>query len=206
MGRAAAGTVGAGRSRDTAFTGLEAALILIAFVVVAAVFSYTVLNTGFMVTQKSQSVIFRAVEQSTSTLEIPGTIYGIGDESSTTEIYKINFSCGVPLSGSPVDFEKVVLTYSNSSWLETLDRDPATFNPSGCVKGSGTWAVYRKTPDLGRTDNKLDPGERFSISACPSQPILGDRSFTLEVKPAIGVALSITRTVPREVRPVNSLH
>jgi len=39
---------------DDAFTGLEAAIVLIAFVVVAAVFSYVVLGAGFFTTQKSQ--------------------------------------------------------------------------------------------------------------------------------------------------------
>ncbi len=32
---------------DAAFTGLEAAIVLIAFVVVAAVFSYVMLGAGF---------------------------------------------------------------------------------------------------------------------------------------------------------------
>ena len=64
---------------ELAFTGLEAALILIAFVVVAAVFSYTILNTGFMVTQQSRNTIFTAVEQTTSTLDMSSDVYGIGE-------------------------------------------------------------------------------------------------------------------------------
>ena len=35
---------------DKAFTGLEAAIVLTAFVVVAAVFSYVVLGAGFFTT------------------------------------------------------------------------------------------------------------------------------------------------------------
>jgi len=42
---------------EDAFTGLEAAIVLIAFVVVAAVFSYVVLGAGFFTTQKSQEVV-----------------------------------------------------------------------------------------------------------------------------------------------------
>ena len=38
---------------DDGFTGLEAAIVLIAFVVVAAVFSYVVLGAGFFTTQKA---------------------------------------------------------------------------------------------------------------------------------------------------------
>ncbi|HQE85366.1 MAG TPA: flagellin, partial [Methanolinea sp.] len=48
---------------DDAFTGLEAAIVLIAFVVVAAVFSYVVLGAGFFTTQKSQETVYSATKQ-----------------------------------------------------------------------------------------------------------------------------------------------
>ncbi|MBN1195149.1 MAG: flagellin, partial [Methanomicrobiaceae archaeon] len=51
---------------DEAFTGLEAAIVLIAFVVVAAVFSYVVLGAGFFTTQKSQEVVYTGVAQASS--------------------------------------------------------------------------------------------------------------------------------------------
>ena len=44
-------------------TGLETAIILIAFVVVAAVFAYTVLSAGIFSTQKSQETIYSGLEQ-----------------------------------------------------------------------------------------------------------------------------------------------
>nr|AAB32838.1 flagillin {N-terminal} [Methanospirillum hungatei, GP1, flagellar filaments, Peptide Partial, 46 aa] [Methanospirillum hungatei] len=46
------------------FSGLEAAIVLIAFVVVAAVFSYVMLGAGFFATQKSQEVTYSGVKQS----------------------------------------------------------------------------------------------------------------------------------------------
>ena len=54
------------------FTGLEAAITLIAFVIVAAVFSYVVLNMGFYTTQKSQQVTKTGLEQSSSSMELAG--------------------------------------------------------------------------------------------------------------------------------------
>ncbi|MEA3282061.1 MAG: archaellin/type IV pilin N-terminal domain-containing protein, partial [Euryarchaeota archaeon] len=41
---------------ERAFTGLEAAIVLTAFVVVAAVFSYVVLGAGFFTSEKSKEV------------------------------------------------------------------------------------------------------------------------------------------------------
>gem|GEM_PF-4213195 len=105
-----------------------------------------------------------------------------------------------------MDFRKVVLTYSNSSYMEDLRRDPATYNPSGCTKYSGNWAVYMVANSDGQNTALLEPGEMFFVYACPSRAIAAGDAFTLEVKPSIGVALSLTRRVPNEVSTINRLH
>jgi len=64
------------------FTGLEAAIVLTAFVVVAAVFSYVVLNAGFFTTQKSKEVVHTGVEQATSSVELAGDVVGYGWKNS----------------------------------------------------------------------------------------------------------------------------
>lgn len=66
------------RKDKRAFTGLEAAIVLTAFVVVAAVFSYVVLNAGFFTTQKSKEVVHAGVEQATSSGELCGDVIGHG--------------------------------------------------------------------------------------------------------------------------------
>lgn len=63
---------------ERAFTGLEAAIVLTAFVVVAAVFSYVVLGAGFFTAEKSKEVIHVGVEQATSSMEISGDVVGHG--------------------------------------------------------------------------------------------------------------------------------
>jgi len=68
------------RKDKRAFTGLEAAIVLTAFVVVAAVFSYVVLNAGFFTTQKSKEVVHAGVEQATSSVELCGDVIGHGWE------------------------------------------------------------------------------------------------------------------------------
>ncbi|MQY53974.1 MAG: hypothetical protein GH149_01585, partial [Methanosarcinales archaeon] len=66
------------------FTGLEAAIVLTAFVVVAAVFSYVVLNAGFFTSQKSEEVVHTGIEQVTSSFEPAGDIIGHGWKYNTT--------------------------------------------------------------------------------------------------------------------------
>ena len=60
------------------FTGLEAAIVLTAFIVVAAVFSYVVLNAGFFSTQKAKAVVHTGVEQVTTSCELAGNVIGYG--------------------------------------------------------------------------------------------------------------------------------
>jgi len=60
------------------FTGLEAAIVLTAFIVVAAVFSYMVLGAGFFSTEKAKEVVHTGVEKATSSADIAGDIIGHG--------------------------------------------------------------------------------------------------------------------------------
>ena len=61
-----------------AFTGLEAAIVLTAFIVVAAVFSYMVLGAGFFSTEKAKEVVHTGVETTTSSAELAGDVIGHG--------------------------------------------------------------------------------------------------------------------------------
>jgi len=60
--------------RQEGITGLETAIILIAFVVVASVFAYTVLSAGLFSTQKSQQSINAGIQQAQSALELKGAV------------------------------------------------------------------------------------------------------------------------------------
>jgi flagellin FlaB len=54
--------------------GIEAAIVLIAFVVVAAALAFVVLNMGFYTTQRSKEVMGQGLAQASSALEIDGTV------------------------------------------------------------------------------------------------------------------------------------
>jgi len=199
------------RQNDAGFTGLEAAIVLIAFVVVAAVFSYVVLGAGFFTTQKAQQTVHTSVEQSSSTLEIVGNVYGTGagTGSSSSIISYVNFSMELAPGGTPIDFSKVVMVYSNATTLETLtDWSNATTVIS--QPSSGGWAITGiQNPPGGNTTNAailLQPNEQFQISCQPTNGIIPNDQFTIEIRPAVGAAFSITRTAPAAIYAVNSLY
>ena len=62
------------RKKKKGIVGIEAAIVLIAFVIVAAALAFVVLNMGMFTTQKSKEVISRGLEESTSALQVAGTI------------------------------------------------------------------------------------------------------------------------------------
>lgn len=59
-------------------TGLETAIILIAFVVVASVFAFTVLSTGIFSSEKGKETIHAGLKEARSSIELRGAVVGYG--------------------------------------------------------------------------------------------------------------------------------
>lgn len=186
---------------ENAFTGLEAAIVLIAFVVVAAVFSYVILGAGFYTTQKSQEVVHTGVQSAGSNMQIVGNVYAVGTPGD--KVTMVNFSIGLAAGGNPIDFEKVVIIYSNSSELETLR--PIT-GWQGTAVTPGKWAIVSVQNPVGASNNLLETGEQFDICAYPTNGIMKNDAFTLEVKPDIGAAVALKRTAPASITGVNVIY
>jgi flagellin FlaB len=91
-------------SSQRGITGLETAIILIAFVVVASVFAFTVLSTGIFTSERSKETIFAGIEETKSTLEPSGSLVAYkADRGGTDTIYKLSFIVSNVVSGSPID-------------------------------------------------------------------------------------------------------
>ena len=86
-------------------TGLETAIILIAFVVVASVFAFTVLSTGIFSSERSKETVFSGIEEAQSTLEPRGSMiaFSANVDGSTTTVFKLIFMVANAIAGEPVD-------------------------------------------------------------------------------------------------------
>ncbi|MDV2482345.1 flagellin [Methanoculleus sp. Wushi-C6] len=189
--------------KDDAFTGLEAAIVLIAFVVVAAVFSYVVLGAGFFTTQKSQEVVHTSVGQASSSVEVIGDVYG-RDTDADSKIDRLEFTLGLTAGGSVVDMNSTVLTYTTSTEYKILTRDEE-HSPGGSPGAAGQWTIFSvKNPTT--AGSVLEKGEQFVMQVDVPTSIDKNEQFTLEVKPATGATLSITRTAPAEIDKINVLY
>jgi flagellin FlaB len=88
-------------------TGLETAIILIAFVVVASVFAFTVLSTGIFASERSKETVFAGLQEAKSSIEPRGSVIAYQGRPSTGSgndtIYKVSFVVSNAVAGEPVD-------------------------------------------------------------------------------------------------------
>jgi flagellin-like protein len=82
MGRWIRATIRFARNKR-AVTGLETAIMMIAFVIVDAAFAYTVLNMGFLATQKSQEVAMGGMQAASAAIVLDGPVYGYSTQSGS---------------------------------------------------------------------------------------------------------------------------
>ena len=98
--------------------GVESAIVMIAFVIVAAALAFVVLNMGFTTSQKAKTVTISSLEESTSAMNISGTITAVGCIDATAGcnfVQRINATT-IPLkisrSGNSVNFSPDVVSIS----------------------------------------------------------------------------------------------
>ncbi len=180
---------------DEAFTGLEAAIVLIAFVVVAAVFSYVVLGAGFFTTQKAQEAVKTGVEQSSTALQIKGSVLGI---KGSTNISTIRFTVELSAGGEPIDMSKMTMTWITASEVKYLNYSTSAV--------ANTWSPFDKQNDDG--DTLLEKGEVWSIQANLDENEYGltiNEPFTIEIKPSVGAVIPLSSRGPAQIDAVNQL-
>ena len=78
---------------ERGITGLETAIILIAFVVVAAVFAFAILNAGLGATSNAEDAITTAQSETQSTLAPRGDVILVAkDDLSTVNVIKFKLA------------------------------------------------------------------------------------------------------------------
>jgi flagellin FlaB len=154
-------------SSQRGITGLETAIILIAFVVVASVFAFTVLSTGIFASERSKETVYAGIQETKSSLEPRGAVVAYkADRGGTNTIYKVSFIVSNAVAGEPID-----LTPPYTSDGSGTDPDISSgaeyktivsYNDQNQVMSDVPWSVDW----LGNSnsDNLLETGEKAEIS------------------------------------------
>ncbi len=92
------------RRDERGITGLETAIILIAFVVVASVFAFTILSSGVFAAERSKQSIFAGLQDTRSSITPKGSARAFKGKLVTTDtVYKISFTVANAIDGEAVD-------------------------------------------------------------------------------------------------------
>jgi flagellin FlaB len=182
---------------ERGITGLETAIILIAFVVVATIFAFVVLTAGIFSSERGKETVYAGLEKARGTMEVRGGIV-------------------VSATGSPLAVDSIFFTVATSAGGESIPLDPlADQNRTVIAYRDGSVTdndvPYTANDIVGDLDTLLEPGEVkvIVISAAgidPAPTLEANDRFTLEVQTPVGAVLDITRQLPAELATVMQLH
>ena len=176
-------------------TGLETAIVLIAFVVVSSVFAFAALSTGLFSSDKSKETIQAGLSEARGTLELRGSV--VAQEGTTGDsVDELSFHVANAAGGEAGDLTpgKTLITYTDPNQSHTLTGDNFTITALG----------------LADADKLVEPGEMYEVKLtglfAKLNPDLqtGD-TFTIQLKPPQGAVLQIQRTTPVVLEKVNDL-
>jgi len=132
-------------------------------------------------------------------MEVVGDVIGVGASNKLTSA---TITLGLSAGGGAVDFEKLVVTFSNKTLVQTLDKND-TFYAEDANADAGKWLIAKKMNSDG--GNLLESREQFTISVGFPGVIDPNGEFTIEVKPVVGSSLVIVRTAPEQIDAINRL-
>jgi len=189
-----------GRSahNEQGITGLETAIILIAFVVVATIFAFVILTTGVFSAERGKETVFAGLEKARGSMEIRGGIV-VTATGATLAVDDIQFAVATSAGGEPVPINPLGIN----------NRTVIAYRDDNIVDNDVTFTV---TDIIGDGDTLLEPGElkvifiNVATGITPPAALDPNERFKLEVQTPVGATLDITRQLPTELRTVMQLH
>ena len=186
-------------------TGLETAIILVAFVITASAFAFVVLNMGMMTAEQAQSVISSSVDESSAAImmdtDIIGTFANTTGAQSTICLTKATFYIRLSQGNTPIDMDDshVVIIYTNPRCHTSVYDTNGTITTITSVAGD--------------SDSMLEAGEKFKVvidftqidkaSVDPAQADMNNvythpyEELRIEIQPSGGAKFTAERVIPQ---------
>jgi len=209
------------RHNHRGIIGIESAIVLIAFVIVAAALAFVVLNMGFATTQKAKTSIVATLAEAGSSLEISGKVFAFQDAPGAEDVLMIGIPIQVASGGesvlldpaftavkyvdSDVTYDDIYEGVSNGPYVsgETglagciLDTAMLTNVITTVAPHATTMACIYFTVD-NNANNILDQGEHAVLAVvfdATDDPAALDR-IKIELIPPSGATLTVERQIP----------
>ncbi len=175
---------------DRAFTGLEAAMVFIAFIVVASIFAYMALGAGFFTTQKTQDTVYSAVKHVDSTVQIVEPIM-VQAGADGQHLRCIVITVKIPQGDADIDVEQIVVTVSTAETMRTY-AGAIRWRPIDGDRRAERSIFWQVQIPLLQAD---DP-------TIPEELLIGrDQRFFVELKSSDIVPFAVECTAPANLNP-----
>ncbi len=172
-------------------TGLETAIILIAFVTAASIVAYSVLSAGVFSAERSKEVVYRGIEQAQGTVGIKSYILGLSDNGTGHD--QVQFNLGLVVRDVRVDTSSILVNYfDNDVHIEGVT---VTIGLSQGSTERGATAVL-----------EYDEQHTVVVTIPPAAGLGACDSFTLQLIPPTGGIITINRMLPGSLTKVMDLH
>ena len=192
-------------NKRSGMTGLETAIILVAFVITAAAFAFVVLNMGFLTAEKAQSVISSGMSEASSALLVDSGVIGqfgsTGGDQADIDLSKLTFYIKLSQGHEPVDLDdsKLVATYTNPRCHGEIYDTNGTIMTIQGVNSDGDSLCeigekFKVTIDFSAINmtTGVDPAQ-VSMDNVYTHPY---EEFRIELRPSAGAVLTIERQLP----------
>jgi flagellin FlaB len=163
--------------------------VLIAFVVVAAVFAFVVLSTGLFSSERAKETIYSGLAKTRGSMELTG---GVVAHSNTTQVTELQLDLTLAAGGDQVNLKPDDTT--NRTVISYQDRNARISD-----------VAYTVTTIAGNADFLLEQGELIEVSIDMNQPafagiaLAANNVFTLEIKPPSGSFMVVQRSMPASI-------
>jgi flagellin FlaB len=188
--------------------GIEAAIVLIAFIIIAAALSYVVINMGFYTTQKTKETMQGGLDESLTALQLDGIVTAKTDSSGYIEYVAIPVKLSAGRAAIDLGENAVVVSvYLKNSTLMNVYQGAAPANETtwddllsalGLTSEGAKFAIYN-----GNNNTVLESTEKAFLIICLGEEhrISDYETAKIEVRGAKGAALTVVRTAPGGMLP-----
>ena len=198
---------------DSGITGLETAIILIAFVVVAAVFAFTVMTTGLFSTEKAKTTAQAALTEASSSFITKGAVTATCDDPAACAfVNSITFTVALASGADAQTLAAAELSFlytDPNNTMRTSGLVPVggiiTIETGPATAGNGVDIVSIIDTGPGGTGS-LEAGESASITVWLADDAVGPpvisrleagTKFRIEMMAPKGGTLIVERTIPK---------
>jgi flagellin FlaB len=188
--------------------GIEAAIVLIAFVIIAAALSYVIINMGFYTTQKTKETMQAGLDESLTALQLDGIVTAKTNGSGYIEYLAVPVKLSAGRAAVDLGENAVVVSVylPNATLMNIYQGAVSTDN--------ATWDELINTLDFsdkgakfalynGNDNTVLESTEKafLIIYLGEEHGIGGYETVKIEVRGAKGAALTVVRTAPGGMLP-----